>query len=106
MRFKPLYLGTTELPPPTLTTYFIHFLHYNNDKSFSGKPTHTLQCRIGYRGICGISPVPETIFICHPLKMRLHSLVLKDLTGLELYLAVIFINVDLHENSVAIYKVD
>lgn len=38
--------------------------------------------------------------------MRLHSLVLKDLTGLELYLAVIFINVDLHENSVAIYKVD
>lgn len=37
--------------------------------------------------------------------MRLHSSVLKDLTGLELYPAVIFINVDLRENSIAIYKV-
>lgn len=69
------------------------------------KPTHTRQCRIGYQGICGIFPVPKTVFICHPLKMRLHSSVLKDLTGLELYPAVIFINVDLRENSIAIYKV-
>lgn len=38
--------------------------------------------------------------------MRLHSSVLKDITGLELYLVVIFINVDLHESSVAIYKVN
>lgn len=37
--------------------------------------------------------------------MRLHSSVLKDLTGLELYPVVIFINVALHENSIAIYKV-
>lgn len=37
--------------------------------------------------------------------MRLHSSVLKALTGLELYPVVIFINVALHENSIAIYKV-